>query len=303
MSFNRRQNRIAGPGFHLNVRYDDQTMAEAMSVRPTTNLLQAGRTRRENFDVKESELLVCMKKGAMYHDGYTHCFSFANGLKSSMPGAAGKTGTSTFVEEDILSQVQYVGVASTEYQPTKAYSEQGFVAQVGGVVTLINEGPDQLKPGDSVSLGLNLKINKRVTHDKGIPRDKIRFCLVKTKVGDNMINEAILNANLNLSAEPRTTPVAELQEIMKEIDAVKVKSIAAASIGDMDAFNKENMNLGKLYEQLTEKQADAMGTKVADLKMFLEAYQELNKRVIGKCASYARQGDRVEVILQPRNPY
>ena len=57
-------------------------------------------------------------------------------------------------------------------------------------------------------------------------------------------------------------------------------------------------------QALTRLQADALGAgSVADLKGFLEAYQELNKRVIGKCASYARQGDRVEVILQPRNPY
>ena len=30
---------------------------------------------------------------------------------------------------------------------------------------------------------------------------------------------------------------------------------------------------------------------------------ELNQRVIGKAASFARKGDRLEVILQPRNPY
>ena len=36
---------------------------------------------------------------------------------------------------------------------------------------------------------------------------------------------------------------------------------------------------------------------------FLDKYQELNERVIGKAASYARPGDRLEVILQPRNPY
>lgn len=304
MSFNRRQNRIAGPGFHLNVRYDDQTMAEAMSVRPTTNLLQAGRTRRENFDVKESELLVCMKKGAMYHDGYTHCFSFANGLKSSMPGSAGKTGTSSFVEEDILSQVQYVGVASTEYQPTKAYSEQGFVAQVGGVVTLINEGPDQLKPGDSVSLGLNLKINKRVTHDKGIPRDKIRFCLVKTKVGDDMMYEAIRNANLNLRGEPNSDAVKTFKSAREALDSIETDLQGAVTDNDVDEINKFLTQKTQALNRLADLQAQVLGgDSVADLKGFLEAYQELNKRVIGKCASYARQGDRVEVILQPRNPY
>jgi hypothetical protein len=291
MSFNRRQNRIAGPGFHLNVRYDDQTMAEAMSVRPTTSELQLGRTRRENFDVKESELLVCMKAGAMYHDGYTHCFSMANGLKSEMAGPEQ-------IAQDILSKVQYVGVATTEYKPTKAYSEQGFVAQVGGVVTLINEGPDTLKPGDSVSLGLNLKINKRLTRDKGIPRDKIRFCLVKTDIGDDMLAKAVVNANV-LSAEPSRGDVsAQLADVRAAEAALQAAVRAKTGINAALANKKEKL------EALVDAQANALGgSGAADLKSFLNAYQELNKRVIGKVASYARQGDRVEVILQPRNPY
>tara|TARA_Y100000389_G_scaffold48198_1_gene43444 strand:- start:16652 stop:17530 length:879 start_codon:yes stop_codon:yes gene_type:complete len=292
MSFNRRQNRIAGPGFHLNVRYDDQTMAEAMSVRPTANELQLGRTRRENFDVKENELLVCMKAGAMYHDGYTHCFSMANGLKSEMEGPLE-------IAQDILSKVQYVGVATTEYKPTKAYSEQGFVAQVGGVVTLLNEGQDTLKPGDSVSLGLNLKINKRLTRDKGIPRDKIRFCLTKTNIGDELIRQAVVNANLSTNLLDAASGSVE-----NELEAVRTAEAALqAAIVAKSGINAALVNKREKLEALVTAQGAALKGEAADLKQFLNAYQELNKRVIGKVASYARQGDRVEVILQPRNPY
>ena len=290
MSFNRRQNRIAGPGFHLNVRYDDQTMAEAMSVRPTKQLLQIGRTRRENFDVKENELLVCMKDGAMYHDGYTHCFSMANGLKATS-GVDAVT-----IQNEILSKVQYVGVATTEYQPSKAYSEQGFVAQVGGVVTLINEGQETLKPGDSVSLGLNLKINKRITRDKGIPRDKIRFCLTKTKPMDDMIMQALVQIRVtDLPKLPdASVRIAEIELLTQKIteamrnDKTKVQSLLT--------LKKKALN------ELVAAQGAVLGSDTG-LKDFLQAYQDLNKRVIGKVASYARQGDRVEVILQPRNPY
>lgn len=292
MSFNRRQNRIAGPGFHLNVRYDDQTMAEAMSVRPTTKELQLGRTRRENFDVKENELLVCMKAGAMYHDGYTHCFSMANGLKSELEGAEN-------VAQDILNKVQYVGVAATEYKPTKAYSEQGFVAQVGGVVTLLNEGPDTLKPGDSVSLGLNLKINKRLTRDKGIPRDKIRFCLVKTNIGDDMIAQAVVNANLSKK-------LTEVASGGLDAELAKVRTAETelrAAVRDKKLINEALAKKKDALEALVAAQRAALGGTAGSLKQFLNAYQELNKRVIGKVASFARQGDRVEVILQPRNPY
>lgn len=300
MSFNRRQNRIAGPGFHLNVRYDDQTMAESMSVRPTSDLLNLGRTRRENYDVKENELLVCLKNGAMYHDGYTHCFSFANGLKSDLVGSV-KNGTE-FVEEEILSKVQYVGVAATEYIPTKAYSEQGFVAQVGGVVTLINEGNDTLKPGDSVSLGLNLKINKRLTRDKGIPRDKIRFCLKKTMIGDDMIGTAAKLANIQENSS-NVGDDSEVKRLMSNLALGEEALQQAIKDKNAEEINKALSQKQATLKKLVEAQATALGGGVASLKKFLEKYQELNKRVIGKCASYARPGDRVEVILQPRNPY
>ena len=78
-----------------------------------------------------------------------------------------------------------------QYKPSKAYSEQGFVAQVGGVTTLINEGESTIKPGDTVALGLNLKIGRKTARDKGIPRDKIRFCLVKAGNSRALANQAL----------------------------------------------------------------------------------------------------------------
>ena len=46
-----------------------------------------------------------------------------------------------------------------------------------------------------------------------------------------------------------------------------------------------------------------MRTGVDGLMDFLAKYQSMNERIIGKAASYARPGDRLEVVLQPRNPY
>ena len=110
----------------------------------------------------------------MDHDGYTHCISSANGFDGT--GTIPANASTEEVAEYILSNVQFVGVATTEYKPSRAYSEQGFVAQVGGVTTLINEGESTIKPGDKVALGLNLKVGRKTSRDKGIPRDKIRFC-------------------------------------------------------------------------------------------------------------------------------
>merc|ERR1719478_1149685 len=125
-----------------------------------------------------------MKDSGMYHDGYTHCFSFANGFPDSEKADMD-------LEEWVLSKVKYVGIATTEYKPSKAYSEQGHVAQVGGVVTLINESETTIKPGDKLALGLNLKLGRRVTRDKGIPRDKIRFCVKKAGHSDDLIAKAL----------------------------------------------------------------------------------------------------------------
>ena len=133
MSFNRLPKRIAGPGFHVNVRYDDEVIARHRTSTNSAALVSRA-TSDEVYDVKEMELLVRKKDSAMYYDGYTHCFSAVNGWENTQ-GLSGNA-----LKEKILNDVDFVGVAVTEYKPSKAYSEQGFVSQIGGVVTLINEG-------------------------------------------------------------------------------------------------------------------------------------------------------------------
>lgn len=294
MNFNRRQNRIAGPGFHLNVRYDDQHMAmshsQAQEVHPKLNL---GRNHKENFDVKEQELLVCKKTSAMYHDGYTHCFTSANGFhldKKEMEDL--KKSTPEEVAEAVLSQVRFVGVATTEYKPSKAYSEQGFVAQVGGVTTLINESQTTIKPGDTVALGLNLTIGRKTARDKGIPRDKIRFCIVKAGTSKAMAKQA-----LGQMASPSSTELSKAQKDLKSAKAALVKN-----------KDKDKGVIARLKKDIVDAENEVKAQSlckggVDGMMEFLSKYQELNERVIGKSASYARPGDRLEVILQPRNPY
>lgn len=292
MNFNRRQNRIAGPGFHVNVRYDDQTMAQAHSqVNECHPKLKLGTTHKENFDVKEQELLVTMAKNGMYHDGYTHCFSFVNGL----PGTKGIPDQN--LEEKILSSVRYVGVATTEYKPSRAYSEQGFVAQVGGVSTLINESQDTIKPGDTLVLGVNLAINRRVTRDKGIPREKIRFCLKKAKVGDALLSEALTAAGCGDGSA--AAPAADAAR--KKIAAAQKALAAAKKAKNKTAAQAAQKDIDDATEDLAASQVCSTGR--AGLKKFLEKLQEMNSRVIGRSCSYARPGDRLEVVLQPRNPY
>lgn len=292
MQFNRRQNRIAGPGFHYNVRYDDQTMARAHSqVNECHPKLKLGTTNKENFDVKEQELLVCQAKSGMYHDGYTHCFSFVNGLPDTKSVAEAE------LEEAILSSVRYVGVATTEYKPSRSYSEQGFVAQVGGVSTLINESQETIKPGDTLVLGVNLAINRRVTRDKGIPRDKIRFCLKRAAVGDGLITKALALSG----CIPGTADQAKAADARKEIAKQNKLLAAAKKAKDKTAAKTAQDAIEVATGDLAALSVCATGK--AGLKKFLSKLQELNSRVIGRSCSYARPGDRLEVVLQPRNPY
>lgn len=294
MNFNRRQNRIAGPGFHVNVRFDDQTMVMAHSQASEPHARVAlGRNHKENFDVKEQELLVCMKNSGMYHDGYTHCFSSANGFPDS--GKIDKNASYYEVAEAILGEVKFVGVATTEYKPSKAYSEQGFVAQVGGVTTLINEGETTIKPGDTVALGLNLKIGRKTTRDRGIPRDKIRFCIVKAGNSRALAQQALTCTSSG------TASAADIKRAQQELTKAETE------------LKKLGKNPPPAKKNPVQTKIDAAKTELAGLKLcsngidgmmdFLNKYQELNERVIGKSASYARPGDRLEVILQPRNPY
>lgn len=223
MSFNRRPKRIAGPGFHVNVRYDDQTVSQMRSGKSESKLPRSNSD--ECYDIKEMELLVTKKVSAMYRDGYTHCFSMLNGYSEELDGVADEN-----LEKKILDKLKFVGVAVTEYKPSKAYSEQGFVAQVGGVVTLLNEGRDTIKPGDKVRIGVELGYNRKITRDKGIPREKIRFCLKKASDTEKMVKKAKESVTLTSTEDAKL--VEFVREYRKQNELVIGKALGLAKPGD-----------------------------------------------------------------------
>ena len=241
MSFNRNLKRVAGPTFVVNVRYDDHQMMRCKNNTNRNVLLAKGSRLDEVYDVKEQELLVALKanNGAHYMDGYTHCFSFAN----NFPGVDAQEGDIDRIKESILEKVNFIGVAATEYMPSTAYREQGLVAQVGGVVTVVNESHETIYPGSKVMLDVALRrANQQGKNmsQKGIPAEKIRFTVKKAGVTRDMVEKA--SANL-----------------------------------DGDGVNRD--------------------------MQFIKNYQALQERVIGKSNNYARHGDRLEIILQPRSTY
>lgn len=281
MSFSRTPKRIAGPGFHVNVRYDDESVSLMRSS--TTSHPSVGRVPNDEvYDVKEMELLVIKDDSAHYYDGYAHCFSSVNGY----PGTAGLTKSE--IRDKILSEVQFAGVAVTEYQPSKAYAEQGFVSQVGGVVTLINEGAGNIEPGQKVQLGLNLAEQRRlITRDKGIPREKVRFCIEKADDETVMIAKALktMSQTTNANAAEGTCITGGIKTALETLLKKTPKSRTKTEFDALDAAIKADKN------------------ELKNLPDFLRAYRQENKRVIGKALGSARPGDRVEILLQPRHAY
>lgn len=299
MSYNRNLKRIAGPGFHINVRYDDHQMSKAKNVGTAGGaaaVLSKGMRLPELWDVKEQELLVSMdsSKQATYFDGYTHCFSCAN----YFPGTAALTDPAKADElkEYILQQVKFVGVATTDFQPRKGYIEQGFVAQVGGVTTLLNESTENIYPGDKVMLDVNVNYARKVVREKGIPREKVRFTVRRAYTTDEMLNEATNGmangAVVDTTAEKAAVKKAQadLAKINKDKEAAKYKTALIA--------------LRKAKQSLTDAKAKGLpGGNKDGLKTIIQRLRNLNERVIGKAYSFARPGDRLEVGLQPRSEF
>ena len=290
MSFARNQKRVAGPGFHVNVRYDDHQVSKMKQMTNVAPQLSKGARLAELYDVKEQELLVAVKgnKYAAYFDGYTHCFSAINGFPNS--GQFSSQNDSAKLKEYILNEVDFVGVATTEYIPKPGYQEQGFVAQVGGVVTLLNESGHSIHPGQKVMLDVVVDYRRQTTREKGIPREKVRFTVAPALTSDEIIEKAIADVGGASAATPaekqRLADIkAELKNLKKDPDANK------------DAIKR-------LYDEGKEL-AKVCGndTGIDGMRDVIRRVNELNSRIIGKSFSYSRPGDRLEVGLQPRNPY
>lgn len=314
MSFNRNLKRVAGPGFHVNVRYDDVQVhsLQHSSDGNSSPYLTKGRRLKEIWDVKEQEILVAMDKdsSSAYFDGFTHCLSVCNGWQLDQPQSGKGPLTVDDIKEQILSQVRFVGVATTDFSPTGSYLEQGFVAQVGGVTTLLNESSVNIYPGDKVMLDVTLDWNRNVTRDKGIPREKVRFTVRPAMTTDKVIEEAAKKVG-TLATQVSPNFKDDIKEALDKVQSALGDSTPAIGQG---ASNENKTKLGKISTILKEavKTLEKTSSQVAsasavgqctDNKAFLREVAKLNRRVIGKAFSFARPGDRLEVCLQPRSEF
>lgn len=292
MSFARNQKRVAGPGFHVNVRFDDHQISKMKQMTNVAPQLSKGARLAELYDVKEQELLVAMRgnRYAAYFDGYTHCFSAINGFPNTGNFLQNE---SAKLKEHILNEVNFVGVATTEYIPKPGYQEQGFVAQVGGVVTLINESGFSIHPGQKVMLDVVVDYRRKTVREKGIPREKVRFTVAPALTSDEIIEKAIEEAGVSKGMD---------DDAKEELAGVKTRIKELKKTPDAPNAKEEIKTLYERGKELTKLCHDG-NSGVDNVRAVIRRVNELNSRIIGKSYSYSRPGDRLEVGLQPRNPY
>lgn len=170
--------RLAGPRFDLNVRYDQQYMTRRKEFGQGKPKVRFGSAHTdyvgdyEVFDVKEGEILVTKKQPGRIKDGFARCFSSLNGWELDEDENTTK--------EALLSSVDFLGVAVTDYKVEKIQKfDQGFVACVSGVITVMNESATTLHPGTPLTFDIALE----PPCQKGIPIKKSRLVFKKWERG------------------------------------------------------------------------------------------------------------------------
>jgi len=304
--YQRRQKRVAGPGFHINIKMDQQTIQQLRGKNGFSNTspLLPSSNHPEIYDIKEQELLVAKRAaGSMYHDGYTHCFTAVNGYD------VGNRQTREEIVDYILGDVKFVGIATTEQKADDSLIDQGCVATVAGVQTILNNGTQPIHPTDKVMLDINLTPQRAsITRDKGIPRQKVRFSVRPADDDLTIISRAMKMCPAEGTTDAEKKEWAQKRDYAKK--AYEVASVALKAIpdgGDKTDAETAKKAAADAYREASKKykECQAGTTNVVDnpqkLREFLRAYRHLNQLVIGKAMSFANPGDRFEILLQPRH--
>ena len=330
--YQRRAKRVAGPGFHVNVKMDQFQIATMRGrngdVRQSS--LIPSSSQPEIYDIKEQEILVAKKtSGSMYHDGYTHVFSVVNGYDVGPNAFDAQT-----IKDKILNEVRFVGIATTEQKADDKLIDQGCVATVGGVVTVLNNGTEPIHPTQKVKLDINLSpARASITREKGIPRQKVRFSFAPADDDLTLIGKALQLCE-DVKLNPLKGDKLDREEQKKNREKYKKKvEDAKKAVKDANDAVQQDKKDGNDKQDSDNRKARAAAQKAlalaqrnltacdnqtlgepdnfgdigkrtlseADLQKFLQNYRHLNERVIGKAMSYAAPGDRFEILLQPRH--
>lgn len=186
--------RLAGPSFSLNVRYDQSWMTKRREHARQD--LKIGECKcdfvseYEVFDVAEGEILVSRQAPGRISDGYARVFSTVNGwqgMDRDVRTATGE-GSDEDKKKEIKKKCKFIGVAVTGHKTEKiAKFDQGFVACISGIITVMNEGPETLHPGAM----LTWEVCDKYPIQHGIHARKVRFRFAKAKKGDEIVGKVL----------------------------------------------------------------------------------------------------------------
>ena len=222
--YQRRAKRVAGPGFHVNVKMDQFQIATMRGRNGVVNQspLIPSSSQPEIYDIKEQEILVTKStSGSMYHDGFTHVFSVVNGYD------VGGMADANAIRDKILSEVRFVGIATTEQKADDKLIDQGCVATVGGVTTVLNNGTEPIFPSQKVMLDINLSpARASITREKGIPRNKVRFSFRPASDDNQIIGRALGMCTGKINMNSKT----DIEQFNKDVATAKA---------DRDSKNKD----------------------------------------------------------------
>lgn len=216
--------RLAGPAYYVNVKFN-QKMAE-------TNKSTSGPKRHpdykhhhdwELFDIKEGEIVVCQSNKVRTRDPPARVISSLNGAVLKNSEYKNK--------ETILDDYTFFGIAQTEHKaeknPQNTNLNQGLVAAVGGLATIINDHTDSISPGDLLYLAAPVA---SVPY-RGIPKDKKRFCLKPGQPTDMVFHDEMWRF---LQGETRTKQefLEQVQSILKRRRRPVAKALSQAKKGE-----------------------------------------------------------------------
>lgn len=164
-SFNGKK-RVAGSAFVVNCRTDRQFLHH--------NKLH-GNANDECFDVKVGEVVMTSGKPNVYKTNNAYGFTGMNGANEA---------------EMTRSKPRFLGVAETPSKFGDKSHDRGFVARVGGIITVYNGGIEQIHIGDPIKVALTknykegeiyLQYNSDSNNnsEKGIHPQKIRYVFQK----------------------------------------------------------------------------------------------------------------------------
>ena len=254
--------------------------------------LFAAPIHEESYDVMEGETLVSINKSQAYRDGQIHCFSFANGLGRNIPSELKRLLDGPDSEERkmarslaryiIMDELQLVGVAVTNFDAKNNSAQdmqQGFVANMSGLNTIVNTGDSQIRSGDYIYVDLPTAWKfdddpfAKFKKQEGIPLDKLLFA---TRVYDP------------------SSAANEAADVIAQVQA-NLGALTGSGLGKIIS-EVRNMVRGAPNPLATANVANAQDLKAVG-RLLMEIDFLKRRFILGKALSHARPGEPFDIVL------